>query len=115
MATPGAFDRRPSHPVSAAGITLTTTSALLFLLLWILDAAGWIQNPYVGLLAFVALPLLFVIGLLLIPLGAWLARRRARRGLATLPLWPRIDLNEPRARWFALLVLLATLVNILLV
>ncbi len=115
MATPGAFDRRPSHPVSAAGITLTTTSALLFLLLWILDAAGWIQNPYVGLLAFVALPLLFVIGLLLIPLGAWLARRRARRGLAALPLWPRVDLNEPRARWVALLVLLATLVNILIV
>ncbi len=115
MATPGAFDRRPAHPVSAAGIALTTMSALLFLLLWMLDAAGWIQNPYVGLVAFVALPLLFVIGLLLIPLGAWLARRRARRGLAALPLWPRVDLNEPRARWVALLVLLATLVNLLIV
>ncbi len=84
MATPGAFDHRPAHPVSAAGIALTTMSALLFVLLWMLDAAGWIQNPYVGLVAFVALPLLFVIGLLLIPMGAWLARRRARRGLATL-------------------------------
>jgi len=71
---PGAADRRPFHTVSAAGIALTTVSALLFLLLWILDAAGWIQNPYVGLLAFIGLPAVFVAGLLLIPLGAWLAR-----------------------------------------
>jgi len=107
--------RRPVHPVSAAGIALTTVSALLFLLLWMLDAAGWIQNPYVGLFAFIALPALFVAGLLLIPVGAWLARRRVRRGLAALPLWPRIDLNETRARRVALLLLLLTVVNIVIV
>jgi len=112
---PGAADRRPFHTVSAAGIALTTVSALLFLLLWILDAAGWIQNPYVGLLAFIGLPAVFVAGLLLIPLGAWLARRRVRRGLAPVPRWPRLDLNEPRARWVALLLLLATVVNVIIV
>lgn len=108
-------DRWSAHPVSAAGIALTTVSAVLFLSLWVLDAAGWIRNPYIGLFAFIALPVLFVAGLLLIPFGVWLARRRARRGLEALRPWPRLDLNETRARRFALFVLLATLVNVLVI
>ncbi len=106
-----AFTGRPAHPLSAAGIALTTISVLLFVLLWILDETGWIQNPYIGLFAFIALPVLFLIGLLLMPLGVWLARRRVRRGLAPQPPWPYLDLNEPSARRFALFLLLATVVN----
>ncbi len=106
-----AFTRRPAHPLSAAGIALTTISVLLFVLLWILDETGWIQNPYIGLFAFIALPVLFLIGLLLMPLGVWLARRRVRRGLTPQPPWPYLDLNEPSARRFALFLLLATVVN----
>jgi nitrate/TMAO reductase-like tetraheme cytochrome c subunit len=108
-------DPRSAHPVSAVGIALTTVSAVLFLSLWALDAAGWIRNPYIGLFAFLALPVLFVAGLLLIPWGAWLARRRAQRGLDALPRWPRFDLNETRTRRLALFVLLASVVNVLLV
>jgi hypothetical protein len=107
--------RWSGHPLSAAGIVLTTVSATLFLSLWALDAAGWIPNPYVGLLAFIAIPVLFVLGLLLIPIGAWLERRRARRGLDALPRWPRIDFNDLRARRLALVIVLATLVNVLLI
>jgi hypothetical protein len=107
--------RWSGHPLSAAGILLTTVSATLFLTLWALDAAGWIGNPYVGLLAFVAIPAMFVVGLLLIPIGAWLSRRRIRRGLEALPRWPRIDLNDTRARRLALLVLVATVVNVLII
>jgi hypothetical protein len=107
--------RWSGHPLSAAGIALTTVSATLFLSLWLLDAAGWIRNPYVGLLAFIAIPVLFVTGLVLIPLGAWLGRRRARRGLEAVPRWPRIDLNDRRAQRLALLIVLATVVNVLLI
>jgi nitrate/TMAO reductase-like tetraheme cytochrome c subunit len=110
-----ASPRHSGHPVSATGIVLATISALLFALLWILEAAGWISNPYVGLLAFVAIPAFFVLGLLLIPLGVWLARRRARRGLAAVPLWPSVDLNDARTRRTALFVLLATVVNLAIV
>jgi hypothetical protein len=106
--------RWSAHPVSAAGIALTTVSALLFLSLWALDAAGWIRNPYVGLLAFIAIPAVFILGLALIPTGNWLARRRTRRGLDALPRWPRIDLNDTRVRRLALLVLLATIANVLI-
>jgi hypothetical protein len=105
------FTRRPVHPVSAAGIALTTISVLLFVVFWILDETGWIRNPYIGLFAFIALPVLFLIGLLLMPLGIWLARRRERRGLTARPLWPSFDLNERPARRFALFLLVATVVN----
>jgi len=106
--------RGPTHPLSAAGIALTTVCALLFLSLWALDAAGWIRNPYVGLLAFIAIPIGFIIGLLLIPLGGWLARRRVRRGLEPLPRWPAIDLNDTRVRRLSLLLLLATIANVVI-
>ena len=43
--------------------------AVLFLVLLLLEAVGAIENPYIGLLLFVTVPLLFVIGLLLIPIG----------------------------------------------
>src|SRR6266545_3885259 len=106
---------RPAHPCSTIGIALTTVSAVLFLSLWALDAAGWIRNPYVGLLAFIAIPALFVSGLLLIPLGAWLSRRRARRGLKTQPDWPRVDLNVARTRRVVWWVLVATVVNLVII
>jgi hypothetical protein len=106
---------RPTHPCSAIGIVLTTVSAVLFLSLWALDTAGWIRNPYVGLLAFIAIPALFLIGLLLIPLGAWLSRRQARRGLAAQPGWPRVDLNIARTRRIVLWVLVGTVVNLVII
>ena len=40
--------------------------------------AGLFDNPYAGLVVFVAIPACFVLGLLLIPLGMWLQRRRLR-------------------------------------
>jgi hypothetical protein len=65
-----AAGRRVCHPVTAAGMVLTTISAVLFVFLWSLKSFGWIGNPYLGLFAFIATPALFVLGLLVIPLGA---------------------------------------------
>jgi nitrate/TMAO reductase-like tetraheme cytochrome c subunit len=40
------------------------------------------SNPYLGILFLVIVPVLFFAGLALVPIGAWLARRRIRAGLA---------------------------------
>lgn len=103
-----------AHPVAAFGTALTTLSAVLFVLLWVAESAGWLGNPYLGLLTFVLLPALFLAGLLCIPLGAWLARRRERRGLPAL-VWPTLDLKDARVRGLVLLFGIATIVNVLLV
>ena len=101
-----------AHPLAGFGTALTTLSAVLFVLLWILESAGWIDNPYLGLFTFVLIPALFLIGLLCIPAGVWLARRRERRGL---PVWPALDLKDARVRGWLLLLVVATVLNTLLV
>ena len=67
------------HPVALAGILLTTASAVVFLALLVAELAGLFNNPYAGLVVFVGLPALVVLGLLLIPLGMWLEHRRLVR------------------------------------
>ena len=96
------------HPAARVGVALTTGSALLFLVLLVLDLAGGVPNPYAGLFIFLALPVVFVIGLVLIPLGAWLERRMADRA----PEWPRIDLNNPAQRGVLWFVTVATAANV---
>lgn len=103
-----------AHPLAALGAALTTVSAVLFLLFWVVESAGWLENPYVGLLTFVLFPALFVLGLLCIPAGLWLARRRERQGRPAVS-WPTVDLKDPRVRGTVLLFAIATIVNTLLV
>ena len=67
-------------PISVAGMVLTTISAVLFLVVFLADVLGLHTNPYIGIVFFLVLPGLFVIGLLLIPLGAWVERRRRAAG-----------------------------------
>ena len=98
------------HPISGLGIALTTASALLFLALLTLQFLGFLQNPYAGIVVFVLVPALFAVGLLLIPIGLWRDRRRARAG-ANVPVWPRIDLNDPGIRRTVLFVAGATVAN----
>lgn len=100
-------------PFSAIGVALTTASAVLFLALHALHLLGFLQNAYIGILVFLVLPALFVIGLLVIPIGLRLERRRARAGIAA-PAWPRIDFNDPAQRRTLLFVAVLTLVNVVI-
>jgi len=103
-------------PLSILGMVLTTVSAVLFLVVFLADLFGWHSNPYIGIVFFLLLPGMFLVGLVLIPLGAWLERRRRARGLApTVVSWPRIDLNDPIQRRTAVIVFLLTMANIIIV
>ena len=103
-------------PISVSGMVLTTVSAVLFLIVYLADLFGWHSNPYIGILFFLILPGIFLVGLALIPLGAVIERRRRARGLAPTALqWPRIDLNDPGQRNTAVIVFLLTIANIVIV
>ncbi len=105
---------RINNPVSFAGMAIVTTMAVLFVVLLMLDVAGAIANPYIGLVMYVTVPAIFVLGLLLIPFGAWWTSRRRRLhpgGSA----WPVIDFGNPHHRTVAVVVLMLTVVNILIV
>jgi len=58
------------------GVVLTTSSFLLFVFFELLQLAGLLTNAYVGLISYMALPALFILGLVLVPLG-WAQYRRA--------------------------------------
>ena len=64
------------NPWSIAGAWLTTFSAIAFIAYYVADALDLLGSPYSGLVGFLALPALFVLGLLLIPFGIWWEGRR---------------------------------------
>src|SRR6266516_4412342 len=108
--------RFPRNTVSLVGMVLVTTSAMLFLIVFLADLFGLHTNPYLGIVFFLVLPGVFILGLALVPLGAWLERRRVRLGRsASAPHWPRIDLNDPVQRRGAFIFFTLTLANIVIV
>ncbi len=74
-----------SHWLSVLGSALVTIAGCSWLFLVALHAGGETANPYVGILIAFAIPAVFFAGLILIPIGSWLARRRIQSGLAQAP------------------------------
>jgi hypothetical protein len=104
------------HALALVGVALTTVSAVLFLLFFFLDLVGFHSNPYLGIVTFLLLPAVFVVGLVLIPVGLWRERRRRRAGLSREgPRWPTVDLNRSGVRRAVVLVGALTLANVVIV
>ena len=65
--------------ISLAGVVIVTTATVFWLFLLPVTLRGETENPYIGILAFLVLPAPFFAGLVLIPLGIWLKRKREGR------------------------------------
>jgi hypothetical protein len=63
--------------VGSAGVVLTTSAFAVFVLAELLRLSGAVTNAYVGLITYLMLPALFVVGLVLIPIGWWIHHRQA--------------------------------------
>jgi len=74
-----------SHWISMLGAALVTLAGFSWLFVLPANIRGHVENPYIGLLVFIAIPMVFFAGLVLIPIGIALARRRVAQHLATLP------------------------------
>jgi hypothetical protein len=102
------------NPISIAGAWLTTAGAVAFITYYILDVLGLIRSPYSGLLGFILLPAIFVVGLLLIPAGIWRESRLRARGKQAWA-WPVVDLGRRRTRQVVIAVFALTLVNLAII
>ena len=100
---------------SLAGIMLASASALLFLIFFLSDLFGMHATPYVGIVFFLIIPGLFLLGLLLIPFGLWRERRRIARGEPARTTWPIYDFNNRTLRRTFFLVTMLTLANVVIV
>src|SRR6476660_5387282 len=103
------------HPLAIVGAVVTTASAVVFITLVIAMLAGMLTNPYAGLVVFIGIPAVFVMGLLLIPAGIWLERRKQLRDPAAITEWPVVDFRRAQVRRTALLIAALTAVNIVIV
>ena len=104
------------HPVAIAGALITTASAAVFIALIIAIFAGLFEhNPYAGLVIFVAIPAIFVFGLLLIPLGMWLEQRRLRLRPDQTADWPVFDFRRASVRRTALAITALTAANVVII
>jgi nitrate/TMAO reductase-like tetraheme cytochrome c subunit len=101
--------------ISLLGVILTTGSGFTLVWAWFRELVGeHALHPYVGIILFMVLPMFFVVGLLLIPLGILIRRRKLIRSGHLPAHSPKIDLASPQLRKVMVLVALATGVNILL-
>lgn len=102
-----------NNAVTLIGSGLTTAAAITLIFYWIESLlTGRFENPYLGLIFFLGLPGLFLIGLILIPIGIWRRRRALLRQGAIPATYPEIHLGDPLFRHGVLIVAAATLINL---
>jgi len=82
--------------VSLAGVVVAIGSLFSFLLLFILDSAAHLSNPYLGILTYLVAPGFLLAGLFLTFAGAAWYRHRLKAAAALPAL--QIDLSRPRDR-----------------
>jgi len=70
------------HWLSLLGLALLATALISWLFVLPQQVRGHVDNPYVGILVFLVLPVLFFTGLALVPIGVYLSKRQIRRGLS---------------------------------
>jgi nitrate/TMAO reductase-like tetraheme cytochrome c subunit len=105
-----------NNPISLAGGAITTASGVTMIGYWLVELFGrFNDNPYLGIIFFLLLPAVFVGGLLLIPVGLFLRRRKLKKAGEIPAEFPKIDLNDHIFRHGLDIVLVTTIVNLLVV
>ncbi len=105
-----------NNPISLAGGAVTTASGVIMIGYWVMELFGRPNdNPYLGIIFYLILPALFVLGLVLIPIGVYI-RRKALLIAGKIPAtYPKVDLNDRIFRHGLDIVLVATIVNLMIV
>jgi nitrate/TMAO reductase-like tetraheme cytochrome c subunit len=93
------------NPISLVGVALAVVAFANIAFLVLIDVLASQPSPYIGVLAYMVAPGFLVVGLLLIPLGMVIERRRRLRAIGASPHFPQLDLNNPAQRSTAAFVL----------
>ena len=106
-----------NNPISLIGGAITSATALTLVGFWVVAVFGHggSNNPYLGIIFDLCLPAVFILGLVLIPVGIWL-RRRHLKTVDQLPsAYPKIDFADPVFRHGIDFVIIATFINFVIV
>ncbi|HXC48916.1 MAG TPA: NapC/NirT family cytochrome c [Candidatus Sulfotelmatobacter sp.] len=103
------------NTISFIGVALTTSTAITLIGFWIYDfMLPGPPHPYIGLLIFLTLPAIFILGLLLIPAGIYLRRRKLQNAGELPRVYPEIDLKAPMVQNGFLFIAVATMLNLII-
>lgn len=97
--------------ISVSGVMIAIVSLFLILFLFIISSLIEARATYLGMITFILLPGLLVLGLILIPVGMLITHKRKRSLQAP---WPKIDLNLAAHRHAVFLYIGGTAIFILL-
>lgn len=90
------------NPISLIGLALVVASVVLFFVLLVLGLFFDHGGPYLGILTFIVVPALLLLGMILVPVGLRVQRKKDRAAAAALghtePAFPVIDFNRPQTR-----------------
>ncbi len=106
-----------NNPLSLIGGALTSAAAFVMVGFWVGTIFGHSgsKNPYLGLIFDLFLPGLFVLGLILIPIGIALRRQQLVASGHVPSVYPEIDLTNPVFRRGIEVVIAATFINFVIV
>jgi len=105
-----------NNPISLAGGAITSAAGVTMIGYWLVQLFGRPDdNPYLGIIFFLILPAVFVLGLLLIPVGVFVRHKKLQLAGQIPAEFPKIDLNDRMFRHGLDIVLVATIVNLLVV
>jgi len=104
------FPASAKNWLSLAGVIIALTALFMILFLVIVTFVMKEQAAYLGLVTYILLPAVMIVGLLLIPLGMLRETKRERREgePAKRAGWPKIDLDEPGHRHAFFIFLVGT-------
>jgi nitrate/TMAO reductase-like tetraheme cytochrome c subunit len=102
-----------NNPISLIGVVLTTTGGVAWLFLLPAYLGGQ-EHPYLDLLTVLALPAVFFLGLLLIPLGIRIREKRERRTGAYPSFFPPVSWKSQAFRRLVIFAGAATFANIII-
>jgi nitrate/TMAO reductase-like tetraheme cytochrome c subunit len=102
------------NTVSLIGVVLATSLFFTMVILYLADFYGVSANPYLGIIAYLILPGIFLLGLILIPIGILLKHHREVREKTLPEKYPKVDFNRPELRRVVSFIVLVTVVNALI-
>jgi NapC/NirT cytochrome c family protein len=103
------------NSLSLVGAVLTTSAAVTLIAFWFYDfLLPGPPHPYIGILLFLILPGVFVLGLVLIPIGILMRRHQLRAKGELLDIYPEINLRQPAVRHSLFIVGAATFLNVVI-
>ena len=107
---------------SLVGMVLAVTAAGLIIVFSAFEMISETEHAYLGLLTYFLFPGMLIVGLLLVPIGAWMVRDKRRKsaieGMASLeeeiPPFPILNLNDPNKRHLLVFFSLATVLFVII-